>query len=129
MSDETDRPSDDAAKKATDPNAPPGWERNAEVASPEEDEAIAGLEQAITAAGNNWLKNRFDLVEDEEGALHAQAGSKLESFGKEADEFVRGFFRGFFALAPLLALASSRFAASASGEPGAGSSSLVSGSR
>ena len=45
MSDETDRPSDDAAKKATDPNAPPGWERNAEVASPEEDEAIAADER------------------------------------------------------------------------------------
>lgn len=103
MSDDTGRPpggqgdGDEKKRAAADPGAIPGWEEHVATPASEEDEAVTELERAITAASNRWLKERFDLVEGSDGALHASGGSKLESFGKEADEFVRGFFRGFLA--------------------------------
>jgi len=63
------------------------------------------LEEAVNAASQRWLKERFGFEEGEDGRLHLPDGERLLGLGKSADELVRGFFRGFFQKTPEEAVA------------------------
>ncbi|PIE18512.1 MAG: hypothetical protein CSA66_04700 [Proteobacteria bacterium] len=61
---------------------------------------IGVLEDAINKAGSRWLKDRFQLVEDEDGTLHIPGADKMQGLGERAQSFVHGFLRGFFNKTP-----------------------------
>lgn len=57
--------------------------------------AIDELRNKMTAAANEFLKTRLGLEEAANGRLELPDRGVFENLGQRADEFVRGFFRGF----------------------------------
>ncbi len=78
MSDERNR--DDETKAAGPP----------EPASPIDD-----LRAKVTDAASDFLKARLGLEEGIDGSLRFPDRGMFENIGQRADQFVRGFFRGF----------------------------------
>jgi len=80
MSDERDDETKTAA--APEPSSPP--------ASP-----IDELRAKVTDAANEFLKARLGVEEGIDGSLRFPDRGVFENIGERADQFVRGFFRGF----------------------------------
>lgn len=102
MSAEDDTPgatpgSDDAEKK---PGPAPGWKEEDVTTTVDDAEPIPILGDAIAQASHTWLRDRFGLVEDPQGALHVPDAARWPDLGQRADQFVRGFFRGFVEKSP-----------------------------
>jgi len=72
----------DDETKAPDPASPP--------TSP-----IDELRAKVTDAASDFLKARLGLEEGVDGTLQFPDRGVFENFGQRADQFVRGFFRGF----------------------------------
>lgn len=80
MSEERDDEPPAAAKGAADPNPP---------------NPIADLRDKVTEAASEFLKAKLGLENGVDGSLQFPDRGVFENFGQRADQFVRGFFRGF----------------------------------
>jgi len=78
-----------AAEPGAAPTSAPG------SAGPAGDSPIDALRDKMTAAANEFLKARLGLEEGANGRLELPDRGAFENLGQRADEFVRGFFRGF----------------------------------
>lgn len=84
--DETKAAGPDPVSPAASPTSP---------ASP-----IDELRTKVTDAASDFLKARLGLEEGVDGALHFPDRGMFENIGQRADQFVRGFFRGFVEKTP-----------------------------
>lgn len=58
------------------------------------------IEQRIVGLANDWLKTRLGLEERADGTLELPQRGSFENLGEKADQFMRGFFRGFIEKTP-----------------------------
>lgn len=61
---------------------------------------IDELRDKVSEAANAFLKARLGLEEGVDGTLRLPERGVFENIGQRADQFVRGFFRGFVAKTP-----------------------------
>ena len=58
------------------------------------------IEQRIVGIANDWMKARLGLEERPDGTLELPQRGSFENLGEKADQFMRGFFRGFIEKTP-----------------------------
>ncbi len=95
MSNESDGPGD--------PPTPPPTQTQAEgprVAGSAARPPAGSIEQRIVGLANDWMKARLGLEERPDGVLELPQRGSFENLGEKADQFMRGFFRGFVEKTP-----------------------------
>jgi hypothetical protein len=76
------------------PKPPPSAEPGPRPTAP------GSIEQRIVGIANDWLKTRLGLEERPDGTLELPQRGAFENIGEKADQFMRGFFRGFIEKTP-----------------------------
>lgn len=64
-------------------------------AQPRDSEFARSVQAKVGDIANRWLKDRFGLRADPDGSYHFGDPQQLRDLGGRADQFVRGFFKGF----------------------------------
>jgi hypothetical protein len=93
MSNESDGPGDPPKPPPTQNEGPRGAGSTASTPA-------GSIEQRIVGLANDWLKTRLGLEERPDGMLELPQRGSFENLGEKADQFMRGFFRGFVEKTP-----------------------------
>ncbi|MFO0749873.1 MAG: hypothetical protein U1F43_30010 [Myxococcota bacterium] len=71
---------------------PPQVEKQEPV---QDSELLKNLEAKVGDIANRWLKERFGVREEADGFLHFPETERVKELAVKAEQFMRGFFRGF----------------------------------